>query len=211
MGALGSEVLTSRRSSRKRQPILEVKNEIPVIEVKNEIDEVEVKNEIDEVGVKGDIDDVEDEINELVEYKKPKIQNILTEIKIDDIDFFPVRSAEDLATSANNNVVVEDIKIKPKKVDPHANETTTERIRRKGKEIFSTIPESLKSFYFKDAIVPDILEYHCIGFAADTALVKYNVPELAKLTLKSHLRALLDKGYPKEVTDFDYKNNLGVF
>ena len=48
-----------------------------------------------------------------------------------------------LAISANKNATFVD-----KKVDPHAHESITDKIKRKGKEIFPTIPQSLQSFYF---------------------------------------------------------------
>ena len=60
--------------------------------------------------------------------------------------------------------------------------------------------------------MPDLLlDYDVIGFDADHSLVKYDVVEFAKLVTRSFLEDMhAIYGYPKEITEFDYENNLGT-
>ena len=47
----------------------------------------------------------------------------------------------------------------------------------------------------------------------DNCLVKFNSEEITKALVDSHLMALHQtiEGYPKEITDFNYAENFGVF
>lgn len=75
-----------------------------------------------------------------------------------------------------------------------------------------TIPPSIKPHFFKDRQPPGLIsDYDVIGFDADHCFVKYNITELTRLIVSGHLKILhKDLGYPKEILDFDYENNLGV-
>jgi len=54
-------------------------------------------------------------------------------------------------------------------------------------------------------------DYDAIGFSVDHCLVKYNVKALTKELVKTHLLELHNQfGYPEEICDFDWENNLGV-
>jgi hypothetical protein len=55
-------------------------------------------------------------------------------------------------------------------------------------------------------------DYDVIGFDADHCLVKYDIVELTKLIVDTHLKRLTEdyEGYPKEICNFDYAKNSGT-
>jgi hypothetical protein len=83
-------------------------------------------------------------------------------------------------------------------------------------EVHDTIPSELKLHLFKDKSIPNLIkDYDILGFVAEHCLVKFNSPELFKLVIKAHFMELRNKehflGYPKEITEFDYKDYFEMY
>ena len=61
--------------------------------------------------------------------------------------------------------------------------------------------------------MPNLLkDYDVIGFDADHCLVKYDIVELTRLIVDTHLKKLVKEfeGYPEEICNFDYQKNSGT-
>ena len=74
-----------------------------------------------------------------------------------------------------------------------------------------TIPKTLKPYFFTDVKPPGLLKsYDVIGFDADS-IVKFKVKELTKVLIQTHLLELAyTEGYPDEIKDYDFENDLEV-
>lgn len=74
-----------------------------------------------------------------------------------------------------------------------------------------TIPSEVKQNFFKDVKKPNLLkDYDAIGFDADHCLVKYNVKELVRFLVEIELKNFTELGYPEEITNFNYEEDLEV-
>lgn len=51
-------------------------------------------------------------------------------------------------------------------------------------------------------------DYDVIGFDADHCLVKYKLNELLVLLIKGELETLVKLGYPPEILEFNYEEDL---
>lgn len=72
-----------------------------------------------------------------------------------------------------------------------------------------TIPPEIKEVFFKDISIPDLNQYDVLGFDLDHCLAKYKVKPLVQLLLRISLEDFREMGYPKEIQEFDYENDLG--
>ena len=75
-----------------------------------------------------------------------------------------------------------------------------------------TIPESVKSFFFSDIKMPDLVrDYDIIGFDADHSLIKYKLRPTQELLIESVLNDLVNAfDYPAEIQDFDFNKQLDM-
>ena len=67
------------------------------------------------------------------------------------------------------------------------------------------IPPSVKKHFFTGVEMPNFTkDYDAIGFDADHCLVKYNVQEIFRLTIRSQMDDWhKHEGYPEEILKFD--------
>jgi hypothetical protein len=74
--------------------------------------------------------------------------------------------------------------------------------------ITDPLPEVFKEYFFQSQEQPHLIsEYDCVGFDVDHCLVKYKIPELALVAVKSYLKELCSAyGYPKEIMKFEKKD-----
>lgn len=69
----------------------------------------------------------------------------------------------------------------------------------------------MKKHFFTSMQPPNLLtDYDAVGFDADHCLVKYNNVELVKFLVKIEAEEFVELGWPKEMAEFDYENDLPV-
>ena len=72
-------------------------------------------------------------------------------------------------------------------------------------------PPEIKSVFMPNATLPNLDDYDVIGFDVDHTLCKYNITYHVRKIIENALTVAHQSfGYPKEILDFDYVNDIGI-